>query len=339
MAEIHEKISSLQKDIKTWLSIASKKKLNKELEDKYSNLKSLYKILDIFNKSGNSKFEIRIPQKVSQQEMQNILNEVQNDLMNLQMDNIPLVKGDMEVHFNIDFPLKQIIVLDKNNEQIAYSNSTYLEVYAKTNCVPSGESYTIKLIGQNPHNTIIKKIKKEVDGDLAIYAHPKLDNAFNNFLELFNANKHLEAVQYVIDSYGLDKNQCPAYKIKVTIDDWAGFTTGGDICGEQLIDFRTGFLKVASTDKYAFARFVSAVGHEFIHVRQRGDLGLENHNEREFLAYYWEVFQDGLPSDRHRRKFACKQALFKYAKMFDKNKKKKYKTHIKEISDEKNSKY
>ena len=30
MAEIHEKISSLQKDIKTWLSIASKKKLNKE---------------------------------------------------------------------------------------------------------------------------------------------------------------------------------------------------------------------------------------------------------------------------------------------------------------------
>lgn len=267
-----------------------------------------------------------------------ILEQIEKHLEN-DKRNPPFVEGDLEIRITITFPLKEILVYDDNGQQIASSTTKYLEIFEKTNCVPAGKKYTIKIIGQSDKDIITKLIEKKEKGDLVIYVQPSFSSVFDKYKKLVGEKKYKEATKLIIESYGLDKNQCPSYNLKITNDAWSGLTTEGEICGEQTVNIRTGFLKVGIKNEANFAQIVSCIGHEFVHIRQKGDLGMLHHNEREFLAYYWEVFQQGVPTLPFRRKFAAEKALNDYVKRFDANQKEKYKEHIKRIKGEYSKKY
>jgi len=106
------------------------------------------------------------------------------------------------------------------------------------------------------------------------------------FYDLVSAKNYPAALGLVVNAYSLDAKVKGSYSFKFDYDSREVLlTTEGALGKAQTINIRAGALEFTS-----FETMIHLVNHEFIHVDQRANLMMDNGNEREFLAYYNNLY-------------------------------------------------
>lgn len=104
----------------------------------------------------------------------------------------------------------------------------------------------------------------------------------------FNNGKHMEFLNSVVREYKLE-NISKNYTF--LIDNTIGMgilITDGKVGEHQIIKMSTA--TIVNIGKNDIDVFAIAMAHEFIHVYQKSEQKMTDHNEREFLAYHFSLF-------------------------------------------------
>ncbi|MBT2620095.1 RHS repeat-associated core domain-containing protein [Chryseobacterium sp. ISL-6] len=130
------------------------------------------------------------------------------------------------------------------------------------------------------------------------------------FRQLVKAKNYQGAFDLVNSKYNLDANIKGKYTMEyVKSDEFSGLT-GGEAFETQEVTIATHVFKSS------VAVFIRVVHHEFIHVYQRGVMGLAGnlsiYEVREFLAYHDTLFNDKLP----KASFSNMEGYWNKAKQF-----------------------
>jgi hypothetical protein len=148
---------------------------------------------------------------------------------------------------------------------------------------------------------------------------PEHDKNYKAYEKLMVQGKQIEAIQFLIDTYKLN-NGMTNYKLEIVADNRNGsfemFTRGdlkeGNIVPIQVED---SYIQYSLFSYDGFASFVRALGHELLHLKDiTGDDIINDHEEREFRAYYFSATAPNLPN-------VGRDSLFEYIT----NAEKKYK--------------
>lgn len=162
---------------------------------------------------------------------------------------------------------------------------------------------------------------------------------YSKFEKLVKDKKYDEALEYVTTWFGLNVN-INAYKWAFNPDNpkrFSGFVTNGSFGEQASISYTKLSVEHGLQN---FPEFVSMIGHEMQHVKQRMDQYLmtdkkKKHALREFLAYYWEVFNKKTIHNKKRKITVINWALNTYYPDMTAAEQETYKTHKEELETKK----
>lgn len=118
-----------------------------------------------------------------------------------------------------------------------------------------------------------------------------LEQIQNHIAQYHEYGQTTDAAEYVLRAFGLEQENFGGFLLReISEDNMLILTTEGSEKGIQQVRIPENLFK------FDFLQAVNLIAHEMVHVRQRtGELWSEDRNEREFQAYYENLFHEIFP--------------------------------------------